>query len=80
MSNKPENPLAFAHNELNDDGSHYVTHSGMTLRDYFAAAALAQTQFHLDAKFDGKERQRFINDLSAVVYEIADAMLKARAP
>jgi hypothetical protein len=40
---------------------------GMTLRDYFAAAAINEVGWHND-----------INKSAAMAYAIADAMLKAR--
>jgi hypothetical protein len=41
--------------------------SGMTLRDYFAAAAINEVGWNND-----------INNSAAMAYKIADAMLKAR--
>ena len=47
--------------------------SGMTLRDWFAGQALIAISF--DPDFDAATRQK---DASAIAYEVADAMLKAR--
>lgn len=70
---------AFPMTEYNGDGSYYHDHSGMTLRDYFAAqalpaiiAAVCARQHHLR---DGMGvRQSMAMD----AYELADEMLKAR--
>ncbi len=78
MSDEIDNPPAFPHSQIGGLTGTPYHQDGMTMRDYFASAALAQTQFSLDTKFDGTERQRFIDDLAAAVYQIADAMLKAR--
>lgn len=64
MSEKPMNPLAFPF--ATADG--YVC-EGMTLRDYFAAAALP---FYISSK-------PHLHSLNAeMAYAQADAMLKAR--
>jgi len=49
-----------------DPNEHYRL-MGMTLRDYFAAAAINEVGWHND-----------INKSAAMAYAIADAMLKAR--
>lgn len=59
---KPENPLAFPHN---GNGS------GMTLRDYFAAAALQGLINTAPIMFD-------MEQVAKSAYKQADAMLKAR--
>lgn len=50
--------------------------AGMTLRDYFAAAALQGIQ----AKFGGfmPDWAELDSDIAEYCYEVADAMLKAR--
>ena len=63
---KPKNPLAFP--ATNEQCNSANSESGMTLRDYFAAKAIAITPFnyhHLDA-------------IAKHAYGLADAMLKAR--
>lgn len=45
----------------------YVMESGLSIRDYFAAAAINEVGWHND-----------INKSAAMAYAIADAMLKAR--
>lgn len=71
MIDKPENPHAFPRTV----GSH--THSGMTLRDYFAAHASEQDvmahRTHLDADPWG-----YANTPEQARYAFADAMLAAR--
>ena len=39
---------AFPVQELNGDGSHYLTHWGMSLRDYFAGKVIADTSLAED--------------------------------
>ena len=51
---------------LNLPSTHYY---GMSLRDYFAAQALASCEAH---------RSRDADHLASEAYQIADAMLKAR--
>lgn len=63
MSDKIENPPAFAHGE----GENTYPQQGMTLRDYFAAHSLA-----------GLSLTGFPNDIATSAYEIADAMLAER--
>jgi pimeloyl-ACP methyl ester carboxylesterase len=69
------NPPAFPSGNdvtLGDWRSH--GHSGMTLRDYFAAKAM---QSFLDEVGSGSD-QRFYKDIAIGAYQVADAMLKAR--
>ena len=47
--------------------THYGMERGISIRDYFAAAAINEVGWHND-----------INKSAAMAYEIADAMLKAR--
>lgn len=86
---KPENPPAFARSASVDTFGDHPTHEdaqqGMTLRDYFAAAALpiahalvvrdnnhyAEHPFQLNQAKPGEVAQE--------AYRIADAMLRARA-
>jgi len=72
VSDKPENPhaFAFAHSNFNDE---WVTSQGMSLRDYFAAKAM---QGFMANK---SNPMRFDPDNDAKwAYTIADAMLAAR--
>lgn len=64
---------AFPFNEQNDDGSHYHSNAGMSLRDYFAGQALvgmmqAMRPYTSDAA-----------QCAADAYRQADAMIAARA-
>ena len=52
-------------------------HSGMTLRDYFAAKAM-QGLMHNYHPCDFLEHKGWLEDISMASYQIADAMLKAR--
>ena len=58
---------AFPHTTQWDGITPAINHNGMTLRDYFAAAAINEVGWHND-----------INKSAAMAYAIADAMLKAR--
>jgi len=62
---------AFPFNECNSDGSHYHSHPGASLRDWFAGQAL-NGMLSRDCDF-------FPGDLAKRVYAIADAMLAARS-
>lgn len=53
------------------------TDPGMTLRDYFAAAALTGYVAHLGAR--GFGAGSYINECASEAYDLADAMLAARA-
>ena len=74
MTNEPENPLAFPHivEHVGMDTFRQVTSGGMTLRDYFAAAAL-QGQM---AGADWGDCSP--HTASARAYKYADAMLAER--
>lgn len=52
---------------------HYAPIGGMSLRDYFAAQAMADVYSHFDWMGDS------INKAAALSYAIADAMIKERA-
>ena len=85
MTNEPENPLAFPRAAAFGDGCHDWGQEGMTLRDYFAAAAL---QGMLNADYatpdlrkSGEEifvDQKWVSLCGEQAYRFADAMLKAR--
>lgn len=57
----------------------YVSDSGMTLRDYFAAQAMTGAQIW-DAVLNGQNSPFIggVEKLAEVAYAVADAMLKAR--
>lgn len=69
MSDKPENPAAFPAPEFLKAGDAVLmaNQRGMTLRDYFAAAALQGIMVN------GSSNERSAN----LAYEHADFMLKA---
>ena len=71
MTNEPENPLAFPHivERVGFDTFKQVTSGGMTLRDYFAAAALKGIVSGADTFWAGA---------APLAYEYSDAMLAAR--
>jgi hypothetical protein len=64
---------AFSANEMNGDGSLYMQHFGVTLRDYFAAAVLPIVYKESRGGPDWRE------DIADEAYKMADEMLKARA-
>ena len=72
------NPLAFPHSALMPSGpTMYSDSEGMTLRDYFAAKAMAAmvSSQHCPDKFDEKVLAKMAY---AMAYAMADAMLEAR--
>jgi hypothetical protein len=73
MSNTNTGGPAFPQTEVDRDGVTITHHSGMTLRDYFAAKAM---QSVLDQKdtHDGRE----CDNAAWMAYRMADEMLKAR--
>lgn len=77
MTNEPENPLAFPHivERVGFDTFKQVTSGGMTLRDYFAAAALQGLCANLREDLIQGLTFRLLSKSS---YEIADVMLAAR--
>ena len=64
--------------ESNRDG--YAVTGGMTLRDYFAAAALPALVKHCAARIimDAYVHNKIPNDIAKAAYATADAMLAAR--
>lgn len=52
-----------------------IEHNGMTLRDYFAAKAM---QAVIANAMCSEKEAVFYDEVSAISYEMADAMLKAR--
>ena len=75
MTDTP-NPPAFPHDEKQGDGTFWYSHSGMSLRDWFAGQALV-------AAGASGPRDDEVNDLAGAIarsaYQIADAMLAQRA-
>ena len=71
MAQKDDGGPAFPHEELNDDGSFFSVHKGMSLRDWFAGQALNQAtrEIWAEHKFE---------DVAKRCYLFADAMLEAR--
>lgn len=67
------NPPAFPGPTIKNDIGPNISQRGMTLRDYFAAAALQG----LIASDDEGAGDR-IDEIPTYAYHIADAMLKAR--
>ena len=53
---------------------------GMTLRDYFAAKALSGVMVNAQAldSFSKEQREYLFTGVASLMYEAADAMLKAR--
>jgi hypothetical protein len=74
MSNTNTGGPAFPHTVeyKGADCGGVVPHGGMSLRDYFAARAM-------QANRTRNSQYKTWNDLAKDAYEIADAMLKARA-
>jgi hypothetical protein len=76
-----ENIPAFPHTEVGCHGDTLMEHNGMTLRDYFAAAALQgclsnNENYSLHAKEAGEPCVS--SYIARACYMQADAMLKAR--
>ena len=72
-SNNTENDMIGFVGEVIKPG-HQVQYGGMTIRDYFAAAAMQGVLSNSSAKF----KEGWIKGLARGSYEIADAMLEAR--
>lgn len=71
---------AYPRNDYFDCGNNYhCAEPGMSLRDYFAAKAMAM--FHgLDITCDSDIRRRLdFSEAASLSYQYADAMLKERA-
>lgn len=81
MSKIDDGGPAFPHTIKNDDGSHFFTSGGMTLRDWFAGQALAGLTAHPQCGpiGEGTEDTRERTGVLALeAYYAADAMLAAR--
>lgn len=72
-SNNTENNLIGFEGEVIKPG-HQVQYGGMTIRDYFAAAAMQSILSNSSTKFT----EGWMKGLARSSYEIADAMLEAR--
>lgn len=85
MAVKDDGGWAFPLQERNDDGSHYFSHPGMSLRDWFAGQAMQglvkEIAENLSEDFDdGNARaDKALSNGASLSYMIADAMLKERA-
>ena len=79
MTDKANDGPAFPFNEKEGDGTHYHSHAGMTLRDYFAIRAPEYNErwfgwYCKNVGFTSDEATR-----AAWNYQYADAMLAARS-
>jgi len=72
MTSKPENPPAFPHSCNQDYAANQQISLGMTLRDYFAAAALQG--FIAQGAVD----EMNFEEIALICGGMADAMLKER--
>lgn len=63
---------AFPVQEQHDDGSHYVTHNGMSRRDWFAGQALTLAA----AVLHDNDSKPDIDGIAGSAYAVADAMLR----
>lgn len=72
LIDKPENPMAFPGTKWTPD--YQDVGEGMYLRDYFAAKAM-QAEVSVLSGMEGVDW----NHHAACAYEVADAMLRARA-
>lgn len=83
MIDKPENPQAFPCSRWTSNNQD--VHEGMTMRDYFAAAALtgftANEQLINIAHKTATELGKDPEEITAIMcYGFADALLKVRKP
>ena len=77
----PENPAAFPDSVSVDhmDGLNFSRNKGMTMRDYFASAALSG----LASRMGAVDRKKYLTEHAdgieaQVAYALADAMLRER--
>lgn len=75
MSKINDGGPAFPFEEMHTDGTHYHSHPGLSLRDYFAAKAMQGDISSMQAHEDPASAAHHI---AARAYAVADAMLKAR--
>ncbi|EKN6369532.1 hypothetical protein DVP68_23865 [Yersinia enterocolitica] len=60
------------------EGSALYESEGMTLRDYFAARAMAVAWSALEAGYFEADVESSTDKMAACAYQLADAMIKAR--
>lgn len=77
MNKKPENPAAFP-NENDANKQYNYIREGMTLRDYFAAAALQG--IIANSKNGAGDFDYKLSQVADDCYAFADAMLRMREP
>jgi hypothetical protein len=85
MNNQPAFPMT-GFETRNGQGIQFVLHTGMTLRDYFAAKALQgyvsargwHPDFTYPADFNFDAGKRAADAVAVASYQYADAMMKAR--
>ena len=68
---------AFPFEEKEGNGTHYYSHPGMSLRDYFAAKALP-TIIECCKGDTRKDGETLTDYFARMSYDVADAMLAAR--
>ena len=68
---------AFPVNEKHGDGTHYFSFTGMTLRDYFAAAALPALL--ASEEMPVTNATKYADATARAAYCMADAMIAERA-
>ena len=56
----------------------FIKQEGMTLRDYFAAKAIAVAWSALEAGYFEADVESSTDKMAACAYQLADAMIKAR--
>ena len=83
MSIPGRNVTAFPLNEKHDNGDHWCSHPGMSLRDYFAAAALQGVLANrtLTERIEGRAAIREVSEhelTATLALKYADAMLEER--
>jgi hypothetical protein len=74
MSNTNTGGSAFPFTDYDSHGDVMDIHSGMTLRDYFAAKAMQGMLASADSWINKDE----VEDFATICYALADGMLKVR--
>lgn len=74
---------AYPFQERNGDGSHYHSHAGMSLRDWFAGKAVAgicanSVEFDNAMQIARGKNAHPADVLAKLAYDLADAMIAAR--